>query len=423
MLDNGRLAWVNDLDRMKPMLEQRVERARQTARTAEQLKILAQLTTVYAAYDQERERAIALYHSGHVLEARESLLGDTSRLGDQASELCRRLVTENERVMQTSLVESQQRVEILAFGLGTGVALAILLSLGLVVIVFRRLLHPVRRLARDAKALSDPSTVDARFSDDVHALEFYSRTLMSDFARTRTDLEESQRRLLTAEKLAAIGKFAACAAHEIRSPLTSMRMWLHQLQDAGRSHPEVERSRLVLEEEIGRLDGLATSFLQLSSPGNGSLEKQDVSEIVDVTLELARYHLHERDIRIERDRGAMLPAVMANAHQLRQVLLNLITNAADATPRGGVVRIAESCEAEPNGRAEVVVRIQDHGPGIAEKIRDRLFEPFVTTKPNGTGLGLSVAASILAQHDGRLLLEASDASGTVFAMRLAACED
>src|SRR6185436_346934 len=110
--------------------------------------------------------------------------------------------------------------------------------------------------------------------------------------------------------------------------------------------------------------------------------------------------------------------VMADANQLRQVLLNLIANAAEATPEGGEVRISETRELGPDGQDEVVLRVSDSGPGVPEAIREHLFEPFVTTKPRGTGLGLCVAAGIVSRHGGRLELETQEAPGAVFALRL-----
>jgi signal transduction histidine kinase len=119
----------------------------------------------------------------------------------------------------------------------------------------------------------------------------------------------------------------------------------------------------------------------------------------------------------------VLPPVMADAHQLKQVLLNLIANAADAAPEQGEVRIVETQERGKDGQSRVVVRVHDNGPGVADSVRERLFEPFVTTKPNGTGLGLCISSSIVAHHGGTLALESGDGSGATFALHLPAIGD
>jgi signal transduction histidine kinase len=425
MLDDGRLAWVNDLDKLKPELARRLADARQSTRTDEERNLLAQLVSVYADYDAERERAITLYHDGHAQEARDLLLGDVSRLSDQAYGICRQLAAANQRFMSASLERGHQKVGSLALILPVLVGVTTLLCLGVLLIVSRRLLRPMRRLARDARSFSakDPTQSHTSFEDDVHELEFYSRALMTDVTRTRTDLKESQGRLVAAEKLAAVGRFAAAATHEIRSPLTSIKMWLFQLKQTAGQEADARHAIAVLEGEIARLEDLATSFLQFSRPPSLRLSRQCVSEIVDSTVELAQHRLNDRGVRIERSTARDLPAIKADAQQLRQVLLNLLANAVDATPKGGVVRISESREPSGNGRDDVVLRIRDEGHGVPDSVRERLFEPFVTTKPHGTGLGLAVASSIIAQHGGQLVLEDQEGSGAVFAVRIAACED
>ena len=425
MLDGGQPGWLNDLDRAKPSLAHWLAEAKRTARTDEERKTLAMLTAVYKSYDEERERAITLYQEGHALEARRVLLRDVSLLSNQADDLCRQLVASNQLYINTSMRQGHRQVAALALVLAAGVGLAILLSLSLVLIVFRRFLLPVRRLAQDAKAFSDDRSPAGRasFQDEFHELEFYSRALMSDVARTRTDLEESERRLLVAEKLAAVGKFAACAAHELRSPLTAIKLWLYEIRRSAGRPADVEHGCQVLEEEVGRLEELATSFLRFSKPPKMRLAVEDMTAILDRTLELAQPRLVERGIKLVRVNGAVVPPIMADANQLRQVLLNLIGNAADATRGGGEVRVIETSETGPDGRAEVVIRVQDDGPGIAEEVRERLFEPFVTTKPHGTGLGLAVSASIVSQHGGRLALDSTGPPGTVFSVRIPARAD
>ncbi len=111
-----------------------------------------------------------------------------------------------------------------------------------------------------------------------------------------------------------------------------------------------------------------------------------------------------------------LPPVMADGAQLKQVLLNLLGNAADAMAGGGEIRITSNAEKDADGRPMLVVRISDAGPGMPQDIQCRIFEPFFTTKENGTGLGLCIAAQVMARHGGGLVLESSTDKGTTFAI-------
>lgn len=425
---DGHAGWIQDLEQTKPAVARWIAEARETARTDEERRILSDLERAYGAYDGERERAIALLDAGRTAEAREVLLGDVSLHAGRVQTICRKLVAANEGYVQAALQDGHRRVGRLTLILAVGVTVVMLVGLGLLYTILRDVLMPVRRLAQDARAVAGETTAAAAAParSEVRELEHYSRALMADISATRRDLEASQHRLVSAEKMAAVGKFAACVAHELRNPLTSMRMWLFQLQQAASRDPQLERSCRVIEDEIKRLDEVATSFLQFSRPPVLRLAPADICEIVDGTLELAQPRLKEKRLQVERGNGHgthALPKVLADDHQLRQVLLNLVVNAAEATPEGGKLRIAESLERQGDDPPEVVVRIADGGPGVPESVQQRLFEPFVTTKPHGTGLGLCIASSIVDHHGGRLVLESSSDQGSVFAVRVPASVD
>ena len=117
-----------------------------------------------------------------------------------------------------------------------------------------------------------------------------------------------------------------------------------------------------------------------------------------------------------RDDAEHLPPVMADADQLKQVLINVLDNAVEATNEDGEIQITIDTGCEPDDRSMVVVRVQDTGRGMPQDVRERIFEPFYTTKDDGTGLGLCIAAQIMARHGGRLVLESSTRRGTTFAV-------
>ena len=413
-------AWVNDLDRLKPSFTHWLAEARKTARSEEEQKILGQLDQVYQSYDAERERAISLFEAGHADEARNTLLREVSRGATQAQVLCRELVAANQRYLESALAADHRRVDDLTLLTTIGMAIALATGLTLLAFVLRDVLLPVRRLARDARVISGGSAEAPadRFPDELRELEYYSRAIMSDMDRARTSLEESQTRLVSAEQQAAVGRFAAHVAHEIRSPLTSMKMWLFQLRQLGAGHPQIEHPCRVLESEFERLEGMATDFLQFSRPAELHLAPSDISAIVKDTLELAGPRLSEKGLRAEHVNGTRLPQVMADPDQLKQVFLNLLVNAADATPSGGSIRVRETLEQCERGYPEVVVRVEDNGPGVPEALRAQVFDPFITSKQHGTGLGLSIASNIVARHGGRLVLESSTERGSTFAVHV-----
>ncbi len=227
-------------------------------------------------------------------------------------------------------------------------------------------------------------------------------------------LEQQQR--ASADKLASVGRLAASVAHEIRNPLTAIKMWLFSLREAVGGQPELQHELAIVSEEIVRLEGIVRGFLELSRPPAVSCRSMVVTEILQRTLEFLGPRLEHAQIRVVQDFVPDLPAVLADAERLKQVLLNLIGNAAEAMRDGGELRLTATCESEADGRRLVVLRVQDTGPGLPQEAQRRLFEPFFTTKEQGTGLGLWLASQIMTQHTGRLVLESSSPRGTVFAV-------
>jgi signal transduction histidine kinase len=213
-----------------------------------------------------------------------------------------------------------------------------------------------------------------------------------------------------------VGKLAAGVAHEMRNPLTSIKMWLYSLRRAVGTEPDLCRRFETISDEITRLEGIIRSFLEFSRPPALTLASHHAVDVIERTMELMHHRLQAKQVQLIQEHDAALPAIHVDAEQMRQVLVNLIDNAAEAMPSGGVIRVAASSATDPNGRRMVVIRIHDTGCGIPEESRARIFEPFYSTKESGTGLGLCIAANIVARHQGRITVESSAATGTTFAI-------
>jgi signal transduction histidine kinase len=248
----------------------------------------------------------------------------------------------------------------------------------------------------------------------------YLRGLMSDVENRQMSLDLSRRQLSDANKLASVGKLAASVAHEIRNPLTAIRMWLFAIQKEVGGEESVDRKFKVVSEELTRLERIVRDFLDFARPPQLQRVSCSISETLDTTLELLRPRLADERIEVVRCDEPGLPRVNADAEQLKQVLLNLIGNARDAVAGGGRIHLSASSETEPDGRKTVTVRISDTGTGIRPDVQARIFEPFFSTKERGTGLGLCIAARIVAGHEGRLVLESSSERGTTFALHVPA---
>jgi len=221
-----------------------------------------------------------------------------------------------------------------------------------------------------------------------------------------------QSRLAQAEKLAAVGQLASAIAHEVRNPLAIVRSTLQNLAESSPLPPDEPRRtcRLVIEE-IDRLSRVTASLGGLARPVRPRVVEAEAAEIAARTAWLGRRLLEGRPLRV--DEGLAATAVRADPDLACQVLLGLLANAGEASPRGEPVALDWRVE----GR-EAVFRVADRGPGVPAELRERVFEPFFTTKPGGSGLGLAVARQLAEAQGGRLELEPASSPGAVFALRL-----
>jgi signal transduction histidine kinase len=168
---------------------------------------------------------------------------------------------------------------------------------------------------------------------------------------------------------------------------------------------------------VDRLDDLVARLLHFSRADGNEREPVDINGLVAESLDLVEAQAAAQGVRLERDLTADLPPVAGAANALRQVALNLLTNALQAMPQGGRLRC--STRWRPAGRV-IALRVEDTGHGVAESDRPRLFEPFFTTRPDGTGLGLALCREIVLGHGGRIELESSGPEGSGFLVVLPA---
>ena len=229
---------------------------------------------------------------------------------------------------------------------------------------------------------------------------------------------ELSRRALVAEKLAAVGTMTAGLSHEIRNPLNAAGLQLAVLERRLRRLPEEDQPLLLepvglVRDEIRRLTRLLEEFLTFARPRELTLLPTVLATIVEAVVALFSKDAERRQISLEVKFEPALPKIAGDRERLQQALMNLILNALDATPSGGVVRVSATASG-----SDVLLAVDDSGPGVPADVRDRVFEPFFTTKAAGTGLGLPMVHAIAAQHGGNATLGTSPLGGARFVLRL-----
>ncbi|HEY3062966.1 MAG TPA: ATP-binding protein [Chloroflexota bacterium] len=249
-----------------------------------------------------------------------------------------------------------------------------------------------------------------------------STALAQDNARLYTELHErlqelerTHDQLIQSAKLAAIGELAANVAHEINNPLTAVLTNAELLADdygAENTHtPELQTIR----EEALRARGIVRSLLDFARQTPPKLELTEPEAIVQAVIPLVHKRAAVANVEIRHSSAAGPLPILVDVNQMKQVFINLLTNAIDAMPNGGIVSVTERRQ---DDRVEIVV--SDTGMGIRPEHRDRIFEPFFTTKPgvSGTGLGLSVSYGIVERHRGTITVDSTIGVGTTFTVGL-----
>ena len=228
--------------------------------------------------------------------------------------------------------------------------------------------------------------------------------------------EQAVSELDDARRLAALGQFAAAIAHDIRTPLTSISLNVQilrrklQLPDDDREHFDIAL------EELARLDKSVAEILDFAKPVKLAPQPVDLAELLEATTRGLSSVLSEKGVALHCEPGRALPVVQGDPQRLRQVLVNLVGNAADASQPGAHVTIrAKSADA-----ARVAIEVEDHGRGIGADDLPRIFEPFFTTRPDGTGLGLAICHKVVRAHGGDIQVRSVPGEGSTFTVLLPA---
>jgi signal transduction histidine kinase len=307
--------------------------------------------------------------------------------------------------------------------LGSRMALLLLLWVGLIAAVTFTVQRTVRRSAEHLRADLAAASSGTLARDAAHRLPLdpvtaeMHRSLREFLSRQKERETHVARRLEHVDQLASLGQLAAGLAHEIKNPLAGIQGALERLRDETADAPT---GRLYGEmlAELERVNGILRRLLESGRRAPLRLVRTDLAKLLGETAELLRPSLRRQRVELRVEVAAALPPAELDSAKIRQVLVNLIQNAAEAmAERGGHVVVRASALPEA---ATVVVEVEDDGPGIGPEHLDKLFEPFFTTKFAGTGLGLAISKTLVEQHGGRIEVSSASGGGTSFLVFLPA---
>ena len=352
--------------------------------TAQERVVMQQIEVSYHDYlhaaDELLVRLGAMGEGGAAMDEYSALRKESQRLVDLGQSLSRAHLASRDQVLaSTGQVISQMRRLVLV-----SLGLLFLFAAALAGVVYRDMIVPLRR-----------------------------------------KLVESESLLERQEKLASLGVLAAGVAHEIRNPLTAIKGAMFLQRNRWQPGTPEAADAKVIDREILRLERVVNDFLLFARPGDCKLAPIVAEAPLREVQALLAPELARGNIELRREAGSSL-RMAADEEQLKQVLINLVRNAAEAIGEDGVVKLrARSAWRRLAGKETevVILEVEDNGRGIPVEVQKRLFDPFFTTKSTGTGLGLSIAARIVQSHGGLLEYQTAPGRGTTFGIVLPAFVD
>jgi signal transduction histidine kinase len=217
------------------------------------------------------------------------------------------------------------------------------------------------------------------------------------------------------ERLAILGEVAAEIAHEIRNPLTVIKMLIQSIQDRieGVTSSLLEKDIEVIGEKIRHMEKIVAQVLSMGRPGEVSLKPTDIKACLQESLSFMRFRLAQQRVLLETHYETQIPIILVDQGLISQVFLNIILNAIQAMPKGGTLTVSLK-----KGLDKIFIQFQDTGVGIPEEYMEKLFQPFFTSKNEGTGLGLAIVHRIVASHSGGIYVQSEVGKGSNFTIEL-----
>ena len=357
----------------------------------------------------------------HIGELQSDLRDGAGRLGDQIAQMRSDLRNLTDRALDRANENERSSL----YALGGLSALALLLAVGVLFAVLR-MVRPLTTLTEAAKRIGEgdyrpieeiPDNLLGR--DEVTLLAEEFNSMAEKLARRDEKLREQHRALLKSERLATVGRMTSAITHELRNPLSSINlnteMLMEGLVERG-VDPDDEEIMPLLEtiiDEVDRLREITEEYLVYARLPSSELEEENLVDVVHNLVDFHRGDWQQKGVELQLDVQADEIDIQADSNHLRQALLNVVKNAVEATPEGESVEMSVTADDET-----ATVAIRDHGPGIDPEIRDELFEPFATTKSDGTGLGLAMTQQIVEEHHGEIAVESPDDGGCRFVLEL-----
>jgi len=404
---DGDEKWLSALTTYRQMFSESLERATSLNLAKENREAMDNIAEKYRDYIAAKDQVIENYKRGIHPDTISASHEKQRDAFFQLLALCEEFSRKQWRDIlqrEEAGIKRSEKMRATAF---TGLIAFVALSTLFLMILYRQILVPIRGLAMETGGLPGEN-----IKNEVHSLAHSLQDMRRDFDETSTQLARSQRTLMQAERMATVGELAAGVAHTIRNPFTSIKMRMFSLGRTLDLNDAQNEDLKVIADEIARIDKIVQNFLEFARPPKLRLESCHLHDIIHSVLVLLEYRIKKYEVELHYEPRPDLPVVRIDPDRIKEALVNLIVNSCEAMGHGGRITVAETRAIDPKLGEVAMLTVTDTGPGVPEAILDKITTPFFTTKEEGSGIGLSIVARIVQEHDGRFMVSSEPGKGT-----------
>lgn len=392
--------------------------AERAASLPEERALLSSIQERFSLFQQQVGRG---FSQSDDLQSAAVPSGQALRLADEVAVACNELLSLNDQFIQASSAAQSQlmqtvrmiRIGFIIVGPTVGLLLGFAVSRNL-----HRSISKIHVTLQDASSELPREVGQIEVSDALDLPELHNmvQELVARFRTVMQELQQARRDAVRSERLAAVGELAAGVAHELRNPLTSIKLLIQMAVQRSSSEMLGPRPLQVVIDEIARMETTIQGLLDFARPPALCRVRHDLRETLKRAMNLIVGRSQQQNVSVTAEIPEHPEWLDVDPNQLQQVFVNLLLNGIEAMPQGGVLSVTID-DLDSDSRISRV-RFADTGCGITETVLSRMFEPFVTTKERGTGLGLAVSRSIVEGHGGMLLAANRETGGAIFTVEL-----
>jgi C4-dicarboxylate-specific signal transduction histidine kinase len=397
-----------------------LNKAGSAANTPEQIRLVQQISALFSNYQQTLLNTNQMQRQGKLTQPATVIVMSSQDLINTIEEKTNQLIAAKETeqlLLEKRISRNETIITTAIYALGTS---GIIMGLILGWLVARIVLNPIYRLVlkvRDAAGGEVVEQIQMHSGKELEELDMQINRLISRINKANEDLRKNRELLEQSIRLAAIGKIAPALAHEIRNPLTSIKILVHNMMDEFPEQSEQRQDLKIIQTEVIRMEEFLQNFMKYARPPRPKMEIISPAELIDQVLQLmeARFKMHQIDVETFHQNPSL--RLKADHSMIKQVIINLLNNATEQLVNGGRIEIRTGLVQKENTE-HYFISIADNGPGIPPEIINTMWEPFVKGREQGTGLGLSISQRIAEMHHGSLTAANGSQGGATFTLYL-----